>query len=150
MRTLFVTNDLNTQFGDYFASPEALEVYLSKHEVDRLVFVIWHWKVPTLTLVSYDCYGMHTGPLLQGKGKGGSPIRNLKKLGVKWATLCLFRMTDKMDAGEVLAAIPISIQGTEAETYRIIDDCLLDIRSFLNQPPIEIPEHFHRLPVESN
>jgi hypothetical protein len=132
-------------FGNaaHFDNPQALSDYLAAHpEVKTIVFVIWSWKVPPEMLKKYRCIGMHTGPLLEGKGRGGSPIRNLQALGVKWATLCAFEMTEKFDEGQVKVAIPIDLEG---QIIRQIDAYIPCIISYLTQVAPEIPAVFKRI-----
>src|SRR6185295_7474193 len=87
MRPLVISNR-RIENAEYFQNPEALETYLKlMPEFDTLVFVFWSWKVEKWMLDTYKCYGFHTGPLLERKGKGGSPIENLQALGVTWTTL---------------------------------------------------------------
>ena len=143
--TLVVSRVEGLQNATYFANPQALDEYLTNRPgISKIVFVIWSWKVPNTMLERYECYGMHTGPLLEGKGRGGSPIRNLKALGIEWATTCVFKMTPEFDKGQILAAIPICLNGSE---YPQIDKFLPIIVSYLSQDNSQIPELFKRLPA---
>lgn len=140
-KTLLITCNKNVSNAKYFSSPEMLEDYLANNEqIETIVFVIWHWKVLNNLLKHYRCIGMHTGPLLQGMGRGPQPIKNLKRLHVKWATVCSFEMTERFDDGEILTAQPISLEGTEVQIYKRINDLLPDLVSYLSQEPYPIPE----------
>lgn len=145
MKYLVVSNR-HLQHTTYFPSPEALEDYLKVNlHINTLIFAFWSWKVEAWMLKQYTCYGLHTGPLLEGRGKGGSPIDNLKKLGVKWTTLCAFDMTGEIDGGRVRLAIPINIEECKAYVVGWISGELPYIVSYLTAEQPEIPERFTRI-----
>ena len=132
----------------YFKDPSELTVFLEKEEnghLEVLIFAFWSWIVPPWILDSYKCYGFHTGPLLEGKGRGGSPIDNLIKLGVNFTTLCVFKMNEVIDGGQVVLAIPVSL--TQGKDFLIgwIDGFLPRIVDYLTEDRPEIPEKFRRL-----
>lgn len=111
-----------------------------------LIFAFWSWIVPTWILEAYKCYGLHTGPLLEGKGKGGSPIDNLQALGVDITTLCSFEMNEKIDGGRVILAIPIYICKPKEEIIKDIDQNFLPaITDYITTEQPEIPEYFRRI-----
>lgn len=142
---LIVSNrhTLNTQ---YFNDPDALyDFLLASNDIETIVFVFWSWKVPNWVLIEYKCFGMHTGPLLEGKGKGGTPIENLKNLGVRITTLCAFEMNDTLDGGRVLVATPLYLEGTKDEIVDDIDKKVPLIVDFLTARQPEIPERFERI-----
>lgn len=145
--TLIVGNRV-TANTKYLKDPQALNSYLkSCPEIKKILFVFWSWKVPNEILDKYECYGMHTGPLLEGIGRGGNPIGNLRQLGVRITTLCAFKMTEKIDGGKVKLAIPIYLD--DEHLIDTIDDCVPEIADYLftEQPPI--PEFFKRADVKS-
>lgn len=140
---------------DYCASPEELDKFLEEKEkiygyigpeYNKLLFVFWSWKVPKRILDRYDCYGCHTGPLLEGKGKGGSPIRNLKKLGVKVSTLCVFNMTEEIDGGPVKLAMPLYLDDTEGHIISGRAQGICDYLEEWERTKDRIPVVFKRLP----
>lgn len=133
----------------YFESPEALEHYLDVwgdyNSIDTLVFAFWSWIVPSEMLKKYHCFGLHTSPLLEGRGKGGSPIENLQRLGVEWTTLCAFEMTNEIDGGRVRLAIPLCIKCKKEWIVDVIDDYIPNIVAYLTAKQPEIPERFKRV-----
>lgn len=145
--SLIVSNRL-TPHTQYFQDPYELESYLEKNDISKILFVFWSFKVSKVILERYKCYGMHTGPLLEGKGRGGDPIGNLKRLGVKLTTVCAFEMTEKIDAGKVKIAIPIYIDGTKEEIIKTIDSRVPEIAEYLFTDQPEIPELFTRADVK--
>lgn len=145
MSCLIVSNRHITN-ATYFENPHALGNHLQAHpEIDTLLFAFWSWIVPTHLLQQYKVYGMHTGPLLEGRGRGGSPIDNLKKLGVEITTLCAFEMTEKIDGGRVRVAIPINITPDKNYIITQIDFWIPRIMDYLIQPYEHIPETFKRI-----
>lgn len=144
---LLVVSNRVIENAQWFSGPEQLEHYLStRDDIDNLLFPFWSWKVPNSMLKKYKCYGVHCGPLLEGRGRGGSPIDNLKTLGVKYTTLCIFEMNERFDEGRVRVAIPIDI--TQPKEYIIgwIDGVLPRVVDYLLEPYEHIPEKFKRLP----
>lgn len=144
---MLIVSNRTIENAQYFPSPDALHSYLSKRpEIKKILFTFWSWKVPNEILHKYECYGMHTGPLLEGKGRGGNPIGNLKQLGVKITTLCAFKMTDKIDGGPVKVAIPIYL---DDDINMVANECIPEIAEYLDAEQPEIPEFFRRADVKS-
>ena len=142
---LVVSNRPNLSNTSYFKSPVELEAFLKLHyEISTLIFAFWGWKVENWMLHTYKCFGLHTGPLLEGKGRGGSPIDNLQALGVFITTLCAFEMTDVIDGGRVKVAIPIRIDCTKESVISRINDHLPLITEYLATVQPDIPERFNR------
>lgn len=132
--------------ASFFENPEALEDYLNVWGAyDTLVFAFWSWRVSSEILKKYKCYGLHCGPLLEGRGKGGSPIENLQNLGVTWTTLCAFDMTEEIDGGKVKVAIPIPLFAMKHLLIELINSYIPDIVAYLTAKQPEIPERFKRV-----
>jgi methionyl-tRNA formyltransferase len=77
---------------------------------DVIFFPFWSWKVPKEITDKYTCIGFHTGDT-----NGGSPIQNLIKQGVEDTIIKVFKMTDKIDGGEVIDKLPICLNGSLEE-----------------------------------
>jgi hypothetical protein len=141
-----VVSNRRIQNAEYFDRPETLEFWLSYHpDIEILVFAFWSWKVPNWMLQKYKCYGVHTGFLLDSKGAGGSPIDNLQRLGVRWAALNVFEMTEVVDGGHVRLAIPMRINGDKAEVISTVDLWIPAIVEFLKQDISHVPARFVRV-----
>ncbi len=141
-----VVSNREVENTTYFQHSGILWDYLDKHpEVDTLIFAFWSWIVPAYILERYKVYGLHTGPLLEGKGKGGSPIDNLKALGVKITTLCAFEMTAEIDGGRVLLAMPLYLNCPKDLIIYRISQRLPMITDYITTKQPEIPETFKRL-----
>lgn len=134
--------------AEYFKGPWELVNYLKRNpNIQKILFFCWSWIVPKEILDKYECYGMHTGPLLEGKGRGGDPIGNLQQLGVRITTLCAFKMTEKLDGGQVKVAIPFYLDGTKEELIERAAGYLPMISDYLFEKQPEIPETFKRADV---
>lgn len=131
--------------AQYFKNQAELEAYLKINPREVLLFAFWSEIVPKWMLETFKCYGLHTGPLLEGKGKGGSPIDNLKALGVGITTLCAFEMTEKIDEGRVRVAIPIRLHYPKSVLVNDIAALIPNIIAYLVTDHSSIPERFKRL-----
>lgn len=147
MSNFLVVSNRRITNAEYFLNPEGLEWWLGFHpEIDTLLFAFWSWKVPDSMLAKYKCYGMHTGFLLDGKGKGGSPIDNLQRLGIEWAALNVFEMNSEFDNGRVRLAIPLELAKRPIfDIVAEIDGLLPSIVQFLRQDISTVPERFKRI-----
>lgn len=142
-QTLVISNRQISN-AHYFSHPEDLENYLKDHKHSNLLFVFWSWIVPGWMLERYNCYGCHTGPLLEKKGRGGSPIKNLQRLGINITTLCVFKMTEILDGGPVKLAIPMWINKPMQAIEWYIDCQIPHIVAYLETSIAHIPEIFKR------
>lgn len=125
----------------HFRDAEQLDYYLRFMSPTKVLFVFWSWKVPDWIIKKHECYGMHTGPLLEGRGRGGDPIGNLLRRGYTTASLCVFKMTSKLDAGTVKLAIPIPIHGYIQQE---IDGWVPAIKRYLEQDWKKMPKKIYR------
>jgi methionyl-tRNA formyltransferase len=80
-------------------------------ETETIFFVHWHWKIPPEIHGKYNCIGFHATDL--PFGRGGSPIKNLLKLGYKKTKITAFRIVEEMDAGPIYLKKTLSLKGTE-------------------------------------
>lgn len=145
---MLVVSNRKIANATYFAEPLAFESYMchpNRPEVKEILFAFWSHKVPKAMLENFKCYGLHTGFLLENKGKGGSPIDNLQALGIKWAALNVFEMTEKFDGGRVVLAIPFNIDASKEFLIRCIDVTIPSITAYLEQDISHVPETFKRM-----
>ena len=63
-------------------------------------------------------------------------------------TLCAFKMTEKLDGGQVKVAIPISLNMSKEEVIHQADKYLPLISNYLFTKQPEIPETFKRADVK--
>ena len=99
--------------GRVASNPEELNRLLTTYEPEvplYIFFPFWSWKVPDKLLQATTCIGFHPAPL--PKGKGGSPIQNMIRLGYDTTIVSMFKITDELDGGEVLACNDVSLKGS--------------------------------------
>ena len=66
---------------------------------DIIFFIGWSWILPKDIVEKYKCICLHPSPL--PKYRGGSPIQNQVVRGESDSAVSFFRMTDKLDAGDI-------------------------------------------------
>ncbi len=75
----------------------------------------WSWIVPGELLAQAAFVGFHTAPLPDYRG--GSPLQHQIIDGVRETRLSMFRMTKKLDAGNLLIEQPMNLEGTISEVW---------------------------------
>ena len=78
-------------------------------EPDVALFYGWSWKVSPGIIHTYDSVMLHPAPL--PKYRGGSPIQNQILAGETVSAVTLFLMGDELDAGDIIAQEPLSLEG---------------------------------------
>tara|TARA_R110000851_G_scaffold202388_1_gene354144 strand:- start:380 stop:1024 length:645 start_codon:yes stop_codon:yes gene_type:complete len=75
---------------------------------DSIFFIGWSWIIPTVIVEKFNCICMHPSPL--PKYRGGSPLQNQIINGERLSAVTFFRMTGRLDAGNILwqKAFPLS------------------------------------------
>ena len=109
--------------GRVASNPEELNRLLTTYEPEvplYIFFPFWSWKVPDKLLQATTCIGFHSAPL--PKGKGGSPIQNMIRLGYGYTEVCAFKMTTNFDEGEIILRHPISLGGSLGNIVKRISE----------------------------
>ena len=98
-----VYNDVCIEFDN-------VEIIQSQNEFDQKIdlfndndiffFVGWSWIISDDIVKKFNCICMHPSPL--PKYRGGSPIQNQIVNGESISAVTFFRMTEKLDAGNIL------------------------------------------------
>lgn len=98
-----VYRDVCTKFDD-------VELIQSQNEFDQKIdlfndndiffFIGWSWIISNDIVKKFNCICMHPSPL--PKYRGGSPIQNQIINGESISAVTFFRMTEKLDAGNIL------------------------------------------------
>ena len=76
---------------------------------DIIFFYGWSWIVPDNIINKYNCLCLHPSDL--PKYRGGSPIQNQIIDGVSDTSVTIFKMTDKLDSGEIFYKMNLSLDG---------------------------------------
>jgi len=79
---------------------------------DIILFYGWSWLVSN-RILAFPSIMLHPSPL--PKYRGGSPIQNQIAAGEKQSAVTLFKMTDKMDEGDILVQESFSLEGHLSE-----------------------------------
>lgn len=85
------------------------EDLLEQEKPDLVLFYGWSWKIDDSVISDYKCLMLHPSPL--PKYRGGSPIQNQIINGETMSAVTIIEMTDKLDAGDILAQEKFSLDG---------------------------------------
>ena len=94
------------------------ETSLTQENPDMVLFYGWSWKISPSIIKKYMCLMLHPSPL--PKYRGGSPIQNQIINGETQSAVTIIEMTDKLDAGDILAQESISLDGNIKEILKRI------------------------------
>jgi methionyl-tRNA formyltransferase len=92
------------------------ETSLTQENPDMVLFYGWSWKISPSIIEKYMCLMLHPSPL--PKYRGGSPIQNQIINGETQSAVTIIEMTDKLDAGDILAQESISLDGNIKEILK--------------------------------
>lgn len=103
-------------------SPKKLTLnFVNKHQPEFIFFPDWSWIIPEKIVKNYKCVCFHESDL--PKFRGGSPIQNQIIRGIKKTKTTAFLMTEKIDEGEIILKLDLSLTGTISEIFsRMIDN----------------------------
>lgn len=91
----------------YATTPEELTA-MSANRYDFIVVVGWSWKIED-SIIDNTVIGMHPSKLPDYAG--GSPIQNQIIDGLKSSEATLFRLSSKLDGGDIISSEPYSLEG---------------------------------------
>lgn len=83
---------------------------------DLALFYGWSWMIEDEVLKSFPCLMLHPSPL--PKYRGGSPLQNQILDGVKQSAVTVFRMTQEMDAGDIVGQAPLDLSGSMDDIFQ--------------------------------
>jgi methionyl-tRNA formyltransferase len=87
---------------------------------DLVLYYGWSWLVPASLLQEYKCLMLHPSPL--PLYRGGSPIQNQIIAGETKSKVSIFVMSNKMDAGDVVAQEDLNLEGSLSDILLRIED----------------------------
>lgn len=112
-----------------------LETTIKRYKPEYVFFPHWSHEVPKHILDMTNCIAFHATKLPYGRG--GSPIQNMIIRGHKSTHLTMFKMTEKLDEGDIYYQIPISLEGHAEEIYNRISYAVMElIKLFIKEKPI--------------
>lgn len=85
------------------------------NDADIILFFGWSWIIPDDIVNNNICIGLHPSPL--PKYRGGSPIQNQIIAGESVSAVSLFRLSDKLDKGDILYQEVFSLEGNLSEVF---------------------------------
>jgi len=85
---------------------------------DIILFYGWSWMVSEEIINSYLCLCLHPSKL--PKYRGGSPLQNQIINNEKISAVSIFRMTDKLDDGDICFQKEFSLSGNICEIFERI------------------------------
>ncbi len=83
---------------------------------DAVLCIGWSWKIDSSLTDACWVVGVHPSDLPEFAG--GSPIQNQIQNGVTETKITLFRLTAQLDAGPILAKLPLSLSGHMKDIFR--------------------------------
>jgi methionyl-tRNA formyltransferase len=112
-------------------APGALEQALVKEVAPDIVLSIgWSWRFPAAVTEATMVVGVHPSDL--PRFAGGSPIQHQILAGVTHSQNTLFRITDRLDAGPIIARIPLRLDGHIDEIFlRLTQTSIVLFSNFL-------------------
>ena len=105
------------------------QIDLHRFDADVILFYGWSWLIPEALLDKYFCVMLHPAPL--PRYRGGSPIQNQILAGEAESAVTLFRMNNRIDAGNILLQAPYSLAGTLDDIFERISDTGLKLTTKL-------------------
>ena len=119
---------------------------------DYILFYGWSWKVPTKIVNKYKCIMLHPSKL--PNFAGGSPIQNQIIRNIKNSAITLFRMSQKIDQGNIVIQSKISLSGTLDNIFeRIIKKgtfCTLKMFKNYKEKKSKVKKTYKRLKPSSS
>jgi methionyl-tRNA formyltransferase len=116
--------NFNVHTFEILTSPAALTEYSRKKNIDlNLIFMAvgWSWIIEPEITNRYLCLGLHPSDL--PNYRGGSPIQNQIIDGVISTKCSLFRITEKLDSGEIWGKSELWLGGDS------MDEVLKNVKS---------------------
>ena len=100
----------------YVANSKELLQALESTEPRYIFFLHWNWRVPREIWSKHECVCFHMTDV--PFGRGGSPLHNLIKQGLRETKVTALRMVEGMDAGPIYAKLPMPLSGRAEEIYQ--------------------------------
>lgn len=101
---------------------------------ELIFFPHWSQKVPDEIVNQYECVCFHMTDL--PFGRGGSPLQNLIKRGIRQTVVSALRMTAELDAGPIYLKEQLSLEGLAEEIFiRAADTIAKMIARIIDERP---------------
>lgn len=104
-----------------------------------IFFPHWSELVPAELTQTYDCVCFHMTDVPYGRG--GSPLQNLIKRGVRFTKLTALKMEEQMDAGPIYKKDELNLAGSAEEIFiRMTKLAITQIQYIIKNNPIPISQ----------
>ena len=122
----------------------------------KIIFFI-HWSkiVPANLFEKYTCVQFHSSDL--PRFRGGSPIQNQIISGIKKTKLTAFKMTQKIDSGDIYLKKKLSLEGSVENIYKNMEKTAIKMAKIISKKKIKLIPQIgkatffkRRKPKESN
>lgn len=106
---------------------------------EAVLCIGWSWKIDSSLTDACWVVGVHPSDLPEFAG--GSPIQNQILNGVTETKISLFRLTAQLDAGPILAKLPLNLSGHMTDIFRRLTvTSVVLFADFIRQfPDVAIP-----------
>lgn len=119
-------------------NPELLSLLKSNDDYDAVILVGWSWIIPSHLCKKHFIIGVHPSDLPHYAG--GSPIQHQVIDGIEETMCSLFRITPKLDQGEVLHKVPLSLTGNMLDIFDNLSNATVDlVHKFIHN--FNLPTH---------
>ena len=106
-----------------------------KYSPKIIFFIHWSERIPTEILKKNLCIQFHTSDL--PRFKGGSPIQNQIIRGIKKTKITAFKVSDKIDAGDICLKENMDLNGNAYQIYKKIEKkCIIMIKKLSRKKKI--------------
>lgn len=99
----------------HVSAPSELITQTQNFKYDLIVVVGWSWKIPAEIVDTNVVIGMHPSKLPEYAG--GSPIQHQIIDGLKSSEATLFRLTSKLDGGDIVSSAPFLLEGHMSQVF---------------------------------
>ena len=143
-------------FSNKFILIKSLNIKKINHIKPKIIFFIhWSKKVPSNIFNNYTCIQFHSSnlPLF----RGGTPIQNQIVRGIKKTKITAFKITSKIDAGDICLKKNLSLSGSAQKIYEEMEKKAVEMANLISKKKlIFIPQkgkksfYKRRAPDQSN
>jgi len=81
----------------------------------KIFFPHWSWKIPKEIYENWECIVFHMTDL--PFGRGGSPLQNLIKRGIKDTKISAIKVVEELDAGPIYIKEDLSLEGSALNIF---------------------------------
>ena len=101
---------------------------ITKYSPKIIFFIHWSHKIPSEIFTNFLCIQFHSSNL--PKFKGGSPIQHQIIRGLKKTKITAFKVTDKIDGGDICLKNHLILNGTADQIYKRMEKkCIFMIKN---------------------